>query len=231
MKSLPAPGIYEKEFKFMPWGDLIREIAEWIIKNAPPHSTVLDLMCGPGYLLGLLARARKDLFLTGLDIDGRYIDFARHKYKSVRFILADILNWQPDRMYNLVLCTGGFHHIHFDKQHLLLELITQCLEEKGVCILADPFIDPYTNELERRLAATQLGYEYLKAVIRREAPNDIVASAILILYGDILLDGEYKTFLGNFLKMARLLFSEIETHKTWPDVDSDYGDHYLILRK
>lgn len=229
MISLPGPETYEREYEFMPWGSLIQEILGWVVKNIPPQSRVLDLMCGPAYLLGLLAKARPDLVLTGLDIDQRYIDFARGKYPSVHLIQADILQWKPDCTYNFVLCTGGLHHISFDRQVLLLNLIAQCLERAGVCILADPFIEPYASEKERRLAATHLGCEYLKAVIEKEAPDIIAMSALMILHRDVLLIGEYKTCLENFLEIARPLFEQIEVHKTWPAAVSEYGDYYMIM--
>ena len=91
MKQLPNPELYEQEIKYMPWGVMIEAIVELVAIQAKARGYVLDLMCGPGQLLGLIHKRRPDLHLTGVDIDQRYINYARRKYEDIEFILI----WQP----------------------------------------------------------------------------------------------------------------------------------------
>lgn len=52
MQNLPDPDVYEQEYTFLPWGRLIDEVVVYVSGNARKDGAVLDLMCGPGYLLG-----------------------------------------------------------------------------------------------------------------------------------------------------------------------------------
>jgi trans-aconitate methyltransferase len=209
MRKLPSPKIYEQEIKYMPWGILIKEILGWIVKNAPQKSNVLDLMCGPGQLLSKIRTDRKDLSLTGVDDDQRYIDFAKNKYPTINFICADVLNWQTDERYDLILVTGGLHHIPYDQQTTLLNKVAELLNENGTCILADPYIDNYSSEKERKIAAAKLGHEYIKAVIENNASDEIISASIDILSNDILPRGEYKNSKEKTKKLISPFFSKV----------------------
>jgi len=231
MKQLPRPEIYEQEIKYMPWGILIKEVLRWTVKNTPQKANVLDLMCGPGQLLNQIKASRKDLTLTGVDNDKRYINFASKKYPDIKFICTDALDWQTKDKYDLVLVTGGLHHVPYDQQSTFLGRIVRILNKKGVCILADPYIDDYSNEQERKVAAARLGYEYIKAVIENDAPDEIVSAAIDILTNDVLPNGEYKNSVVKTKKLISSLFSRNDIHKTWPKKETEYGDYYLIMQK
>lgn len=86
------------------------------IEDLEPGSA-LDLGCGTGANTIMLARAGWDA--TGLDASAGAIrlatDAAREAGVDARFITADILEWEPDRQYDLVILTytlpgGGRSH-------------------------------------------------------------------------------------------------------------------------
>lgn len=217
MKQLPSPKIYEKENKYMPWGKTIDAVLKIVTDDVPQRGKVIDLMCGPGYLLGKISKQRKDLELEGLDNDSRYIDYASKKYPEMIFSLDDVLNWKPEKKYNAILLTGGLHHIEFENQEKLLKLIHNALTRNGILILADPFIDSYKDEKERKIAATKLGYEYLKAILENDAPDDIVKATIDLIYNDVLLKGEYKTSINRLKDISKKIFLNIKEQKIWPN--------------
>jgi SAM-dependent methyltransferase len=231
MKQLPKPEVYEKEFTYMPWGLLISEVIELIIKDTPADASVLDLMCGPGYLLSKIHSRRKDLHLSGVDIDPRYVAHAKKNYKKISFIRADSLTVKLAKKYDVVLCTGGLHHLPYNRQELFIKKLSGLVTTSGRCIIADPYIRTYTSEKERRLAAVELGTEYLKAVIGKNSPNDIVAAAIDILTNDVLPDGEYKTYISRISSVAKKYFKQVTIKKTWPKNKTAYGDYYFLLSK
>jgi len=231
MKQLPKPEIYEKEELYMPWGILMKRVLEWVIVNAPSGGKVIDLMCGPGQLLGKIQESRNDLKLTGLDNDKRYTDFAASSYPNISFICEDILNWKSQDSFDLVIVTGGIHHIPYEEKENVIKSIYNSLSQNGVCVMADPFIDEYKDEKQRKIAAAKLGYEYMKAVIEKNAPDEIISASIDILSNDVLPNGEYKTSVKKINDDIDNLFSKIEVNKTWPSIDSEYGDYYFILRK
>lgn len=230
MKELPTPEVYEKEFKYMPWGTLIEQVLDYLEQQTPKEAKVLDLMCGPGYLLGKIKQLRPDLNLTGVDIDKRYIDFAKEKYQDIHFFASDSMGWQTDDKFDLIICTAGVHHLPYEKQEEFIKKIFTLLKEDGFCIIADPYIDDYSNEKERLLAASKLGYEYLVAVIENNAPEDIISATVDILNNDVM-KSEFKTSIKKNKEIFAKYFSFVEIHKSWPKSDSEYGDYFFILKK
>lgn len=229
MQKLPNAEVYEQEFSFMPWGDLIKEVAGIVVNIAPREGKVLDLMCGPGWLLKKIARTRPDLKLEGVDIEEEFINYAREKVVNAEFEVADVLTWKPQGIYDIVLCTGGVHHLPYKKQADFVKKISGLLLENGTAIFADPLIDDFNNETERQLAAAKLGWQYLSAVIKKKASEEIVKVCVDILSNDILRY-EFKTSLPKIESLYKEVFSRVRTKKVWPKRRGDYGDFYFVCR-
>ena len=127
MKKLPDSKVYEQELKFMPYKDSLKEVLDYLIKKSPKNGKLLDTMCGPGYLLGKIQNKRKDLQLTGVDIDKRYIAFSKKKYPNIQFELGDALSWKSKELFDVVVCTGSVHHIPYQKQEIVIKNISLML--------------------------------------------------------------------------------------------------------
>lgn len=229
MQNLPTAEVYEKEFTYMPWGALINEVFE-IIKKVPEHSRVLDLLCGPGYLLGKMKKIRPDLELMGVDLESDYIEFAKDKYPDITFIVADAAIWNTDEKFDLILVTAGVHHLPFEQQENFIKKVSQLIAENGQVIIADPYIGNYSNEQERKLASAKLGYEYLIETIQRGGGNDVIQAAVDVMTNDIFLV-EYKNVVRDIEPVMKKYFSQVELHKTWPQEETDYGDYYFVLKQ
>ena len=229
MRELPKSEVYEQEFEFMPWGILIDKILATIQNEAPKNGSVLDLMCGPGYLLGEIAKRRPDLNLEGADISDEFIQHAKRKYPDISFQVADVLSWSPSKKYDVILCTGGIHHLPYDRQVPFLETIPTLLNSNGFAVFADPYVNDFSNELERKQSAAKLGYEYMIATMKNGAPDVIIKATVDILYNDVM-GFEYKTSLKKLEPVFRRLFSNVEINKTWPESKSEYGDYIIVCR-
>jgi 2-polyprenyl-3-methyl-5-hydroxy-6-metoxy-1,4-benzoquinol methylase len=162
MIDLPSSEIYEQELFYMPYRKSLQKVLEIICEQSPPDGSLLDLMCGPGYLLGEIAEKRSDLSLKGVDFDERYINHAREKYSGIEFEVGDVLSWNPKDPYDVVICTGALHHIQYENQAMMIKRIASIVKPKGPVIISDCYIDDFSNEAERQLAAAKLGYEYMK---------------------------------------------------------------------
>jgi trans-aconitate methyltransferase len=219
-----------KELPTLPWAELTSTVLDFVVEKAPKGASVVDLMCGPGYLLGKINKSRPDLSLNGVDIDKSFIAFAKKKYKKIQFTKADALKWSSKEKYDLILCTGGLHHLPYSKQADLVKRMSSLLKSNGICIIADTHIDNYSNETQRRAASARLGYGYLNATIERGASPQIIKEAIDILHNDVL-GFEYKTSVKNNSHLFRKYFSKMEIHKTWPQTKTDYGDYFFVLKK
>lgn len=101
------------------------------------------------------------------------------------------------------------------------------MKENGVAIFADPYIGDYTSETERKTAAAQLGYEYLLATVKNNAPASIIKAAVDILECDVM-GLEYKSSMTKMELVFRKAFNEVKIYKTWPNTESEYGDYYVI---
>lgn len=228
MKELPDPQTYEREMIFWPWGKLIGEVKGDVVRNSPEGAGVLDLMCGPGYLLGEISKERPDLRLAGIDINPDFIDYGRANYGGIDFIMADVSDLQVELKRDVVLCTGGLHHLPYDEQEGFVKKVAGILKPEGFCIFGDPCLRGYTTEKERKIAAAELGYHSLIAVIRNGGGESMVKSALDVMHNDVLGD-EFKTSASKLRRMYSKFFSNVEAHKAWPTGDLEYGDYYFVL--
>lgn len=230
MKGLPDPKIYEEELRYWPYMASWQKVFDYIYKNAPLNGSLIDLMCGPGYLLGKIASARKDLCLKGVDIDKRYISYAKMKHPVVDFQLRDVLSWEPKKQFDVVICTGSLHHIPYDRQEDAIQKMALNVKTSGLVLISDCYIDDYSNEIERKVAAAKLGYEYLRETIQNDAPRSVIKPTIEILRNDVLME-EYKTSIKKRLSIFKKNFNKVKTLKTWPIFESEYGDYISICKK
>ncbi|MEI6144741.1 MAG: class I SAM-dependent methyltransferase, partial [Candidatus Berkelbacteria bacterium] len=182
MKELPDSKIYELEMNYWPYKTSWRKVLELIVEKSPKNGALLDVMCGPGYLLGQIAQKRKDLELSGQDFDKRYISYSKKTYPNIGFELGDILTWKPKELSDVVTCTGSVHHMPYELQAKTVERIAEMVKPGGFAIISDCFIDDYGDERERKLAAAKLGYEYLRETIENGAPNEAIVPALDILW-------------------------------------------------
>ncbi len=227
MQNLPTAEVYEKEFKYMPWGVLIDQLLERV-KDLPPNAKVLDILCGPGYLLSRIKNIRPDLELTGVDLEPEFIEFAKRQYPTINFVTADARTWMSDGRYDFIFVTGGVHHLPYEDQEAFIKRVSTLLKTEGQAIIADPYIDDYANENERKRASAKLGYEYLLASMANGADKDIIKACMGIMENDVL-GVEYKNSIQKFRPTLEKYFSNIEMHKTWPSEESGYGDYYFVL--
>ncbi len=229
MQNLPTPEIYEKEFTYMPWGTLIREVQLYVFENLPKGGAVLDLLCGPGYLLDKIKKKRSDAICHGVDFEPDFIDFARIHYPKVGFELADANVWKSNKKFDAVIITAGLHHLRRRDQELFIKKVSKLITKNGFVIFGDPYIGDYKTEQERKGACARLGYEYLKFTIDSGGTDDVIDAAIQVMVNDIN-EVEYKTSVVKMMPVFKKYFRHIETHKTWPKEDGGYGDYYFILR-
>ncbi len=230
MKPLPEAEGYEQELKFWPYRASLQWVTHFVKEHAPKEARVLDLMCGPGYLLGKIQEVRPDLQLHGADIDSEFIHYALLKYQGITFGVNDVLNWKNRGKFEVVLCTGALHHLPYDKQPEFIASLRDTTEEKGFALVSDCYVDDYFNEKERMLAAARLGYEYLAETIRNGAPKEVIAPCIDVIMNDVMMD-EFKTSVAKREPVFRKHFKQVQRNKTWPMQDTQYGDYQHVLRK
>ena len=233
MRELLDAEKYFESCHYYPWDGLIDRVAGIITSKAPKEGKVLDVMCGPGILLERIRRIRPDLKLHGLDIKKDYVIHSRKIIPSANIEEIDVLHWNPKEKYDIVLCTAGIHHVHFGNQDDVIRKIAKSVKRGGFSIIADPCLPDYEDDiLQRRYAATKLGFSLLMYALSKNAPRIIVNDAIDIMRSDINILGEYKLSVDEERALLRNHFGSMKTVRHWPSEDSDFGgDYYFILER
>ena len=229
MINYPNSKIYDDLSIYSPWNLTFKNVLDFIKNNSQANSKVLDLMCGTGFLLNKIKLVRPDLALYGIDINEEYITFATKSYPNIEFSLKDVFNMVEDIKFDIIICTGGAHHLEDEKKLSFLNFIKKSLNPNGFAIIADPYIADFSNESERKLAAAQLGYEYLLFSIKNHANIEVINECITILQNDINRL-EFKTSINQFRPIVEKVFSKFEIVKVWPESKTEYGDYYFICK-
>lgn len=186
-------------------------------------------------LLGTLYRERPDVEYVGVDKDLDYIRYARRTHdKKIKFIHGNALEWNPEKKFDAVVCTAGIHHTHWSIQEEFIRRMEGWVAPGGLFVSADPCVGGYDSDLEGKLAAARLGYEYLVATIRNGATNEVIQAAIWLIENDVLARGEWKLSARLYRQLLQRCFLQdrVEVEKTWPsDGDNEsYGDYVVVAQ-
>lgn len=231
-KQLPEARIYELGLQYWPYALSQAIVLEEVEKLAPQNGRLLDIMCGPGNLLGRIAEIRPDLELIGVDKKADYIRYGKKTYAGATFERGDVLTWQPAAPIDMVVCTGSLHHVPYPRQEHAIANIASVLQDGKFAIIADCYIGDYTNETERKLAAEELGHAYSQATIKSGAPAEVIAWTMEIQWNDVF-EKEWKTSTAKRLPILEKYFSKVQTLHSWPirPENVTYGDYIHICYK
>jgi len=225
---MPEAEVYEEELRYMPYAKSLAKVVELVVGHAPKNGHLIDLMSGTGHLLGKIREQRPDLSLSGVDIDPRYVEFARRHHPGIVFNQGDVLSLKTITPVDVFTCTGSLHHIPYERQEGAVRNMAGTIKPEGFGIISDCYIDTYFNERERKLAAARLGYEYLRETIINGSTDEVTAVTADILKNDVM-GVEFKTSLFRRLAVFEKLFGKVETFKTWPEERTHYGDFVTVL--
>jgi SAM-dependent methyltransferase len=229
--GLPIPNAYELEYKYWPWGKLVNFVYDWLLTNAPRNSCIIDYMCGTGYLLHHLANKRTDISFYGCSITQEFIKHAHKNYINIDVQLKDALEYIPLNKPNIIIATGGIHHLDYSKQAVFIKKVASELSKNDTFIVGEEVINPFETDLERKLSVLKLSSSLIEYVINQNAPHQIIKAALELQNIDMFELGEYKLTLKRLKELMIPYFKIAELIKIWPDVSEEYGDYVLICKK
>jgi SAM-dependent methyltransferase len=102
-----------------------------------PAGDVLELACGPGtWTPRLMAHADT---VTAVDAAPEMLALARERVgeRRVRFVLADLFAWRPDRRYDVVFIGFWLSHVPLERFAAFWALVGDCLLPGGRVFFAD----------------------------------------------------------------------------------------------
>ena len=95
------------------------------------HGTALDVGCGSG---GRVVRQLENhgFQVTGIDISPQMIAIAKDTHPKVKFLVADICNWQSDHKYDLIVGWDSLFHLPLEMHDPVLIKLCGMLKTGGV---------------------------------------------------------------------------------------------------
>jgi demethylmenaquinone methyltransferase/2-methoxy-6-polyprenyl-1,4-benzoquinol methylase len=140
-----APEYSETAIPDLPTGELAvardRILAE--LEGFRPEGDVLELACGPAtWTQTLLRHADR---VTAVDGAPEVLELAASKVNDsrVRFVQADIFEWQPDRRYDAVFFGFWLSHVPTERFANFWHLVGECLKPNGrVAFVDDAYRTP-----------------------------------------------------------------------------------------
>jgi len=104
--------------RFLPWNEISDIYFEHLHRYAFASKftfdkKVLDLACGEGYGVNILARNAKSV--TGIDYDEKVISHAKNKYrqKNIEFLKGSITDVpiKDSKLFDVIVCFEAIEHV------------------------------------------------------------------------------------------------------------------------
>jgi hypothetical protein len=225
------PAVYEGEYVYWPWARVVDAAIGWIKVNAPQEATILDYMCGTGYLLHELRAARPDLRCSGCDLDPGFIAYGRDRYPDVDLAAGSALEYEPPAAADVIVCTGGLHHLPRGSRARFLAKCGDELAPAGAVLIGEEVIAEHDDTASRRSAVLQLYSAILSYVIAADAPPQVLSSAVTAMRKEFVEDGTSKDSRAGLICLLEGSLA-IETFgRTWPDGSCQFGDYLAVCRR
>ncbi len=108
-----------------------------VIDSFAPTGDVLELACGPGTWTAELLRHASTL--TALDGSPEMLQIARTRIEDdrVSFVEANIFDWRPDRVYDVVFFGFWLSHVPLERFAQFWSLVADCLKPDGRVLFID----------------------------------------------------------------------------------------------
>lgn len=143
---------------------------EEVIKDVPRGSAVLDVGCGSGLLLGLLADQDPGLRATGFDVneaaieDARAMAARRQATDRLTFVQCDAGSAWPEGRFDVVTMIDVMHHVPPSAQRSIIETVAQTLGAGGLFLYKDMALRPRWMALSNRLHDLVLAQQWIHYV-------------------------------------------------------------------
>ena len=102
-----------------------------------PAGNVLELAAGTGWWTGRLARYAASLTAVDASPETLAVNKGKLGDAPVRYIKADLFDWQPDRQYDVVFFSFWLSHVPPERFDAFWRLVRSCLKPNGRVFFLD----------------------------------------------------------------------------------------------
>lgn len=117
----------------------------------PEARTVADLGCGPGNSTALLVERFAGAGIVGIDSSQNMLAAARKRLPACEFVEADLVQWVPDRPYDLLFANATFQWVT-DHASALLRLFENLAPGSVLAVQMPDNLDRPSHALMRETA-------------------------------------------------------------------------------
>ena len=150
---------------------------EVLVGQVPPDARILDVGCGSGLFLGILARCRRIRTGVGFDVSPQAISLARRMVSQLpnpqclRFERIDPSAQWPSGSFDVVSMIDVMHHIPPRQQHNVFEMAVAHLRPGGRLLYKDMAMAPawraWANRIHDLVLARQwIHYVPVETIVR-----------------------------------------------------------------
>jgi 2-polyprenyl-3-methyl-5-hydroxy-6-metoxy-1,4-benzoquinol methylase len=138
---------------------------EVLVDRVPNASRILDIGCGAGLFLTLLASQGRLTYGIGVDVRREAIEYANHvkarlpQASQLEFIVDDGMFRWPKREFDVVSMIDVIHHVPPSQQRNMIQRVATAVAPKGIFIYKDmvrrPLWRAWANRLHDLVLARQ----------------------------------------------------------------------------
>ena len=161
--------VYDLIYAFLDYRKTAKKVKKLIKKHKKVKGNkLLDVGCGTGKHLSFL---KNEFECTGIDISNQMLDIARKKYDGIRFLQADMVNFDLNEKFDAIICL--FSSIGYVKTYENLKKtitnLSNHLEPGGVVII-EPWL---TKSVAIDGLASMTTYDSDEIKIARQSVSEI----------------------------------------------------------
>lgn len=139
MKTNEWDTCYEEGRSFAEFSEILLErIVLLAKKNDTNLETALDIGCGTGGLVNLLATYLPGTLVEGIDFSETAIKIAKEKYPELTFSVSNIESDRLEKKWGIITCNLVYAFI--ENKKYFLEKVKDHLDNKGIFILNTPVL-------------------------------------------------------------------------------------------
>lgn len=132
------------------WAEEVGQVSD-ALAAFHPAGDVLELAAGTGWWTQRLAQYTERLTAVDASAETLAINQAKMGDAPIRYVEADLFEWQPDRRYDIVFFSFWLSHVPPERFQAFWEMVRSCLKPQGRVFFLDSRYEGTSTAADHRL--------------------------------------------------------------------------------